>query len=427
MVEHLSLNAIAERFPFEQTMEIEKLIHLADFSFNTAGLGEIRCGPLGSELSKYDKMARDGVDGVELARGMVLDVGHKVTGNSKLDEVAGGPVINEEEIKLISTSELDEFSDKFIALRLRDTVDSRSFPVQRDDQLNPKPTGCMGLGKAIIAHTDSQRAQVERIVGQARSGILSRTAFSAIGKSAIDNAMKGSTLGGSISEQLQRFKDGGVVGKLQREALKESVLGAALRTVKASDNLGETIAVLRALNSSANFATPVEPSTINVAMPHFPPNPIVETNELLRKQQSYAEEMRPTIIRAAELIQTLTDTILAVQTLANDNSSQAERHARRSMMVAVVSIIIAVITGGISIYYANLSPTAEQLDRLASDYIKQLRATSASAEADRIALANKRRDDQEQANRSEPGKDVNNSNVENARSHSSQRSRGTQK
>lgn len=403
------------------------MIHLADFNFNTAALGELRCGPLGNEISKYDKMARDEVDGVELARALVLAVGRKVTGDPEVDAVAAGPAVTEEEVKLISTLELDEFSHKFVLLRLRGAVDLGTDAALGVDPHDSATTGCARLGKAIIAHTDSQRAQFERIIGQARSGILSKTAFSAIGKSAIDAALKGSGLGASITEQLHRFKDGGLVGQLQRDALKDSVLGAALRTVKASDNLGETIAVLRASNSSANSATPVEPSTIRFEPPVMPPNPILETNELLRKQQSYAEEMRPTIIRAAELIQTLTDTTLAVQTLANDNSAQAERHALRSMRVAVFSIVIAVITGGISIYYAKLSPTAEQLDRLASDQTKQLRAMAASAEADRIAFANKGGDDRAKSNRSESEKIDRNLNIRNVHNNSSQRSRGAQK
>ncbi|QYG05987.1 hypothetical protein [Janthinobacterium sp. PAMC25594] len=107
--------------------------------------------------------------------------------------------------------------------------------------------------------------------------------------------------------------------------------------------------------------------------------------------------MQPTIIRAAELIQTLTDTTLAAQTFANDNSAQAERHARRSMWVAVFSIFIAVIAGGFSIYYAKLSPTAEQLDLLAKEQRMQFTAMSESAHSDRIALEEKFTDDRKKS------------------------------
>lgn len=371
-------------------MDIQTLIHVADFNFNTAALGELRCGPLGNELSKFDKMARDGVDGVKLARALVLAIGHKLTENSDVDAIAGGPSVTEDDVALLSKSELDDFCDKLITLRLRRSAGSRHDTEQGNSLQKSTTTGCAALGPAIIAHTDSQRAQMDRFLGQARTSILGRTAFDAIGKNAIGDTLKGFRLGETIAEQVRKFQDGGIIGQLQRDALNESVLGAALRTVKASDNLGETIAALRASNTGVNhFATPVEPSTIKFDPPHISRNPILETNELLRKQQSYSEEMRPTIIRAAELIQTLTDSTLAAQTLANDNSAQAERHARRSMWVAVFSIFIAVITGGISIYYAKLSPTAEQLDLLAKNQRMQISAMAGAAHADAIALEKK--------------------------------------
>ncbi|QYG05986.1 hypothetical protein [Janthinobacterium sp. PAMC25594] len=207
-------------------MDFQSLAHVGDFNFNTNALGELRCGPLDNELSKFDKMARGEVDGAELARALVLAIGHKLTGDADVDAIAGGPSIIESEVSLISKSELDDFCDKFVTLRLRVSIDSRHDSKQGNHHQESIMTGCAGLGPAIIAHTDSQRAQMERFLGQARSSILGRTAFDAIGKSAIGDAVKGFRSGSTIAEQLQRH------------TLKESVLEAALRTVNASDNLG---------------------------------------------------------------------------------------------------------------------------------------------------------------------------------------------
>lgn len=112
---------------------------------------------------------------------------------------------------------------------------------------------------------------------------------------------------------------------------------------------------------------------------------MLETNELLKTQQAYAEEIRPTIIRTVELIQTLTDTTLATQAAANANTAQAERHARASMIVAISSVVIAVVTGAISIYYANASPTAAQVDLLGNGFKEQLRASNNAAQAERCS------------------------------------------
>ena len=381
-------------------MDIRKLTHIANFNFNTVALGELRCGPLGNELSKFDKMARDGIDSEEMARGLVLCIAHKLTGDAEVDEFAGGPAITEVEVALLLRPELDDFCDKFVNRRLRGGVTPPDGAEEGKSPAKLIQSGCDGLGPAIIAHTNSQRAQMERILGQARSSILSKTAFEALGKDAQGNSvgdlMKKFNLGETIADQVRKFtRVGGVVEQMQRDVLKGSVLDSAFKTVTASDKLGESIAALRASNSEAvHSAIPVE-RPVMIDLPRMPQNPVLETNKLLQRQQAYAEEMRPTIIRAAELIQTLTDTTLAAQALANDNSAQAERHAKRSMWVAICSILIAVITGGFSIYYANLSPTSEQLEYLAKEQKTQISEVTKSAQADYVAREKKVADDRE--------------------------------
>lgn len=379
-------------------MDISKLIHIADFNFDSAALGGIRCGPFGDELAKFDKMARENFKGEVLARDLILSIGHKLTGNPDVDSVAGGPSLKPDEVALLSKAELDNFCDQFVARRLRHGIDAQDSEKKGGVSRESVKTGCEGLGSAIVAHTDSQRAQRERILGQARNSILGGVAAEAMRKSLQENSIadqfKKFALGDSIAEQARKFKLGGLMEQMQRDALGVSAVEAAYRTVRASDNLGETIAALRASDAAAKIiATPFESPMTTFKLPQILPNPILETNNLLRKQHVYAEEMRPTIIRSAELIQTLTDTTLATQALANDNSAQAERHARKSMWVAIFSIIIAVITGGFSIYYAKVSPSAEQLDLLAKDLGGQLSAVTDLAQADRIAYEKKAAED----------------------------------
>lgn len=381
------------------TMDIRKLTHIANFNFNTVALGELRCGPLGNELSKFDKMAREGSDSEEMARRLVLCIAHKLTGDADVDEFAGGPAITEVEVALLLRPELDEFCDKFVARRLRGGATSPDGAEEGKSSAELIASGCDALGPAIIAHTNSQRAQMERILGQGRSSILSKTAFEALGKDALGNSvgdlMKKFNLGETIADQVRKFtRVGGVVEQMQRDVLKGSVLDSAFKTVTASDKLGESIAALRANSEAVHTVIPVQPPVM-IDLPRMPPNPVLETNKLLQRQQAYAEEMRPTIIRAAELIQTLTDTTLAAQALANDNTAQAERHAQRSMWVAVCSILIAVITGGFSIYYANLSPTSEQLEHLAKEQKTQFSEVTKSAQADNVAREKNVADDRE--------------------------------
>jgi hypothetical protein len=343
-------------------------------------------------LSKFDKMARNKVDGEELARSLAVSIVRRFTGDQDIDAVAGGPSLSQVEVNLLSREELDNFCDQFVARRLRIAADAQASEIKGGRRPGPAETGCDGLGHAIMAHTDSQRAQMERILGSSRDSIFGHAAAKAMYKSSQENSIgdqpRKVPLRDMLAEQMHKLRIGGAAEQLH--VLRQSASEAAYRTVKASDYLGETIAALRASDLPTKYsATPVEPQMSSFEPPTIPQNSIPETNNLLRKQQAYAEEMRPTLIRSAELIQTLTDTTLATQALANANSAQAERHAQRSMNVAISSVIIAIITGASSIYYASASPTAVQADQLAKELRAQLGIVIASAQADRIALEKK--------------------------------------
>lgn len=384
-------------------MDISKLKHIADFNVKCAVLGEIRCGPFGNdELSKIDKMARDKVSGEALARYLILTLGRKLTGEADVDEVAGGPSLTEGEVAQLSKDELDDFCDQFVVRRLRSRSGTLEVETKSEDNQGTVKSGVDGLCPAIVAHTDSQHAQIERILGSKSAtmkGAFARVhdnvlATEALHKSSIWDQVRKQGVGGTIADQVNKLSSGGILDQTRRDALGVSAVEAAIRAVKASDNLGESIAALRASEDYANRAMAfVVPEKITITPPQIPPNPILETNNLLREQQAYAKEIRPTIIRSAELIQTLADTTLTMQALANDNSKEADRHAQRSMRIAIISIVIAIITGITSIYYAKGSPTAEQVDLLAKDLHAQANKVIISNQADRIAFEKKAAED----------------------------------
>ena len=403
-------------------MDISKLKHHANFDLVTNAFGRLRCGPITmTELSKFDQMARAAsIEPETLARKLLLTIARKLTDSDELDAVCGGPSLTEEESSQVSRPELDDFSSQFIVRRLR--VTPEDLAKSASDSINP---GCDQLAEAFIAHTDSQRARMERILGEAQSSILGGTSLEdardvltattrgdsaaelarkfGIGETMADQARKFGVgdsaaelarkfgIGETMAEQARKFGIGETVAeKRRKDALGASALNAAFRTVEASNKLGESIASLRAFEKMASK----QPEHIDMArLPQLPPNPILETNRLLERQQIYAEEMRPTVIRCAELIQTLTDSTLAMQAFSNNNSAQAEKHARRSMRVAIGSIAIAVITSVISIYYAMLSPTGDQFDKLTKTLATQTDAANAAAKEERAATALREKED----------------------------------
>jgi uncharacterized protein YidB (DUF937 family) len=479
-------------------MDISKLKHYADFNLETQALGTIRCGPFTTDdLNEADIAARTTLpNGEALATQLLLSIARKLTGSEEVDSVCGGPALTDEEVAQITRGELDKFSEEFIERRLRKATG------QPTEQAGSSvKTGCERLPDEIIAQTDSQRAQMKRILGHARSSFLGESSLEAVRKAlaetsieeqmrkfgigdafkhqmhaagvgdtlkdhmraagvgdAFKDQMRAAGVGDTLKDQMgaagvgdtlkdrmraasvgDAFKDQmGAAGvgdtlkdrmraasvgdafkdqmraagvgdalkdhmlklgigesataRMRKDLLGASALDAAIRTFKASDNLSESIAALRATDAAA-----AQPEQTHANLPPFQPprNPILETNKLLKKQQSYAEEIRPTIIRCAELIQTLTDTTLATQILANENAAQAEKHAARSMWVAIASILIAVITSATAIYYASSSPSADQIDKLAKAISNQIAASDASATAERAAATVRAKEDRE--------------------------------
>lgn len=347
-------------------LDLNTLRHHADFNLTTISLGELRCGPLNSsDLDNFEKLARaDGANGEFLARQLILLIARRHTGDSSVDAVCGGAELTESEVAGIERGELDDFCNQFIVRRLRTGPGEHSDRPQTDFELS----GCDLLVGAIIEYADARAAQLQNIMGRSNKGFFA-------------SAIKSSNLLQRVSipssEILKSVRIGSALGEMRQHALKNSLIGAALQNIEASDKLGESLAALRDV--------PKFPSASTLSIP-IPSNPIVKTNELLVKQFEHALQMRPVFIRSAELIQTLAETTLTMQAAANDNSAQAERHANRSMGVAIASVLIAVITSGFSIYYANASPSAKQADQLSQDLLAQLAAITAEAKNDRMAF-----------------------------------------
>ena len=362
-------------------MNIDSLKHIGDFNIKTKSIGEIRIGPSQNEIEKiYDENSEiDKINNNELSRKIISKIGRKLTGNESVDKVCGGPELSDIEISKIDSGELEDFSSQFISRRLKTTPEPSEIDDKEDELIKD-----FSLGIAIIKNLADQRAMLKRIVGS------------------ITDSMNVGAIAAKMNLQtsaLDTIKsiEAGHVGILQKAMLQQTSVGAALKTIKAFGNLGETLAAVRASDEKSKM---VENSPIPYASLIYQKNPILETNELIKKNQDYAEKMRPVFIRSAELIQTLTDTTLSAQALANANSQQAEKNAEqaeknseKSMKIAITSIYISIFIGamsiiaaGVSIYYARLSPTSEQADQLSRSIGENIEKMSEISHKDNMDL-----------------------------------------
>lgn len=160
----------------KQILSLNSLIHRGDFDLATDALGVIRCGPFGaSDFTSIDPLARDpAVDGVTVARAILVKIAHHLTGNEDIDKYCGGPQVSGVEVEQISRSELDKFCYEFAARRLKRRVADTDSSAQESVIASP---GCDTIAQAIAnfndANTEMMRATLQnalRPVGAFNTG-----------------------------------------------------------------------------------------------------------------------------------------------------------------------------------------------------------------------------------------------------------------
>lgn len=326
-------------------LNINRLIHHNDFNLSTKSLGTIRCGPLSpvKKFAEFEKrIADNNIDGVALACGLLQSCARKLTGDTDIDDVCGGPELAGAEVEALSKEELDDFCDKFIAKRLQFAVPADS------DAIIPEISGvgCERIVQALCNFADAERTASQKLKMRIDEVTRGASAFSVF----TDNTLK---------------------------SIRQNYLF--------SDKLSESIAAFRLPDISIKPPPQIDPVAA-IRLPHIPPNPIYKTNEALETLLGNIEQMRPVLADCATLIQSMNSTALQMQADAIKGSEIAERHSKWAMRVAIGSIVISIVVGVASIRYAQLSPTAEQADELVGKLEKQIGALAAAGQEDRAAL-----------------------------------------
>lgn len=89
-------------------------------------------------------------------------------------------------------------------------------------------------------------------------------------------------------------------------------------------------------------------------LPPLPPNPVVETNRILREQAEHIAEMRELARTTAEMQSSLNDTALQALGEFNAGAIKAERATSKTLMIALISLAVAVgsviLSIGLAVY-----------------------------------------------------------------------------
>lgn len=322
------------------SLNINRLLHHSDFDLSTGSLGTIRCGPLDlrKKLAEFELHMPDNTfDGVELARELLLSCARKLTGNEKVDENCGGQVLSGGEVNALLKDELDDFCDKFIAKRLQ-----RALPAGSDTNvLDTGEPGSERIARALWDFADAERTASQEL------------------KKRIEELARGPS---SFAFEMNQIS--------KRNLTAPGFTANTLESIRQNDmfsgRLGESIAALRA--------------------PQIPTNPVHKTNEALEAMLGNIEQLRPVLVDCATLIQSMNSTALQMQADAIKGSENSALQSKRAMWVAIGSIIISIFVGAVSIRYAQLSPTAEQADKLVDRLEKQIGALATAGKDDRVAL-----------------------------------------
>lgn len=155
------------------------VLKMWDFDMDTESLGPVRCGHLdsGKKYAEWESRLRAGsVSGEELARDFFKAIARKRMGDSKIDEACGGEAFSDDQVALVTSSELDYFSEKLLSDRLGPFPEA---PTRAEPDGAPE-RACDRLATALRERVEGERAASRKIWEQSqKSSSMSATDFAA--------------------------------------------------------------------------------------------------------------------------------------------------------------------------------------------------------------------------------------------------------
>lgn len=287
-------------------MDIEKLGRLCQFSMNVEPLGLVRFISLTTDLTDAClKRIKEGKQSSQdIARWLFESMARKTENSDFKDEdIIEGPSFDSQELATMPDAALEAFAEKLTQINryLLDKAGGDSLK-KSDDQ-----THCDFLIAAIEHYHSESRRHIDQLLKSASSSFFSESTYAQIKKN-----LDASSL---MEQSIKRFQD---------------------RT------------------SLLNFPESGYPKIPDITLRPLPEirSPLLETNSILQDLNSQINDMRPLVTQGAELIRSMNDTAIRMQADYLSNATQSDRHTRRAIWIAAISLFISAIGLASSSYFS---------------------------------------------------------------------------
>lgn len=332
-------------------LNIRDLTRMCEFSLELKSLGAVRCLSLRTDhLSQANKkLSSSGVQSLDFVHWLFGEIARRpVDGRSDEDDAIEGSCLTMEELSSVTGGELEEFADKLIQKNRYLLKTHKGSGIER----SADESACDFLVRAFRHHAAEQKVQWERMTEPISKSLFASTTLEAMQRNLglsdqLQDTIDKYAHGHSVAEKIlaeEKDKWERMTQSVSKSLSANATVGAMQRNVGALDQLRDAIDKhTRNLPITApSFAEP-KLDVLNYRMPelHIPKNPIHDTNEMLESVVRQIEDLRPMAAQAAQIIRSMNDTALRMQTDYIENAKAAGRQTKIAIWIAAASLIVS--------------------------------------------------------------------------------------
>ncbi len=365
-------------------LNLRDLARMCEFSLELKSLGNVRCLCLNTDhLTQANKKLRaSGGQSIDFVRWLFAEMTRRpVDGDSDDADKTEAPRLTTEELSSVTDAEVEEFADKLTQKNRYLLKTHKGSDIERlvDE------TACDFLVRAFRHYAVEQKTQWELMIEPVSKSLFASATVEAMQRNlglsnqlqdTIDKYARGySGVERMLAEEKDKWE------KMTKLASQSFSASAAMEAMQcnhgALDQLRDTVEkhALDLPNTASRFAEPSsDVPNFRVPETHIPKNPIHDTNAMLEGVVRQIEELRPVAAQAAQIIRSMNDTALRMQTDYIENSQKTEhqtqitiQQTKVAVKIAAVSLIVSTFGLVISAFFSYQSYVDAKKSNVSSD------------------------------------------------------------
>ena len=375
-------------------LNIRDLARMCEFNFELQLLGAVRCLCINANhiSQAHKKLSSLGIHSSDFVRWLFGELARRlVEGQAEKAELADGPRLTTEELNSVTKEELEGFADKLIQKNKYFLKTHKGSDIEKliDE------SACDFIVRAFRHHAAEQKAQWERLTEPISKSLFASTTLEAMQRNlglsnqfqdTIDKYARGySGVERVLAEERDKWER--MNPSLSQSLSASAAMEAMQRNHGIQDQLLDTIDKhTRNLSDIAPSLAESRPDVLPPPIPefHFPKNPIHDTNEMLESVVRQIEDLRPMAAQAAEIIRSMNDTALRMQTDYIKNAKTAGRQTRIAIWIAAVSLAVSSFFSYQT--YADAKVSSEKNDAQIKSFQSEIRDLVVAQREERAAI-----------------------------------------